>query len=149
MVLDSLKNCAAYYALSPRIKQAFELFAQVDWSQMENGKHELDGKNIFANVQERELKKKEDAKLEVHDKYIDIQILLSGVDESFGWADRSTLIAPKEPFNAEKDIQFFEDEPQTYYTLRPGQFTILRPEDAHAPLVGEGVMRKVILKVLI
>ena len=143
-----MKNCAAYYALSPRIKQAFELFAEVDWTKAEAGKMELDGKEIFANVQERGLKTKEEAKLEVHDKYIDIQILISGSEEAFGWADRSTLTQPKEAFNAEKDIQFFDDEPQTYYTMRPGQFTILLPEDAHAPLVGEGEIRKVILKVL-
>ena len=143
-----MKNCAAYYALSPHIEKAFKLFAEVDWTKAEAGKMELDGKEIFANVQERGLKTKEEAKLEVHDKYIDIQILISGSEEAFGWADRSTLTQPKEAFNAEKDIQFFEDEPQTYYTMRPGQFTILLPEDAHAPLVGEGTIRKVILKVL-
>jgi len=148
MILDSMKNCAAYYALAPRIEKAFKLFAEVDWTKAEAGKMELDGKEIFANVQERGLKTKEEAKLEVHDKYIDIQILISGSEEAFGWADRSTLTQPKEAFNAEKDIQFFEDEPQTYYTMRPGQFTILLPEDAHAPLVGEGTIRKVILKVL-
>ena len=115
---------------------------------LQNIERELDGRTIYANVQERGLKSKEEAKLEVHDKYIDIQILLSGAEESFGWADRSTLREPKEAFNAEKDIQFFLDAPQTYYTLRPGQFTILLPEDAHAPLVGEGTIRKVILKVL-
>lgn len=148
MIFDSLKNRAAYYGLSPRIKQAFELFDTVDWSKAEAGVHELDGRTIYANVQERPLKSREEAKLEVHDKYIDIQILLSGAEEAFGWSDRSTLREPKEAFNAEKDIQFFLDKPQTYYTLRPGQFTILLPEDAHAPLVGEGTIRKVILKVL-
>lgn len=149
MIFDSLKNSAAYYALSPRIKQAFELFNQVDWTTAEAGVHELDGRTIFANVQVRGLKTKEEAKLEVHDKYIDIQILISGAEEAFGWADRSTLTQPKGEFNVEKDILFFEDAPQTYYTLRPGQFTILMPEDAHAPLVGEGEIRKVILKVLV
>ncbi len=148
MILDSLKNSAAYYALSPRIKQAFELFNQIDWTTAEAGVHELDGRTIFANVQVRGLKTKEEAKLEVHDKYIDIQILISGAEEAFGWADRSTLTQPKGEFNVEKDILFFEDAPQTYYTMRPGQFTILLPEDAHAPLVGEGEIRKVILKVL-
>ena len=131
-----------------QIEKAFKLFAEVDWTKAETGKMELDGKEIFANVQERALKTKEEAKMEVHDKYIDIQILISGAEEQFGWADRSTLTQPKEAFNEEKDIQFFEDAPQTYYTMRPGQFTILFPEDAHAPLVGEGTMRKVILKVL-
>ena len=49
MILDSMKNCAAYYALSPRIEKAFKLFAEVDWEKAENGKMELDGKEIFAN----------------------------------------------------------------------------------------------------
>ena len=149
MIFDSLKNSARYYGISPRIRQAFELFATVDWTKAEAGVHELDGRTIYANVQERGLKTKEEAKLEVHDKYIDIQILIAGADEAFGWADRSALTQPKDAFNAEKDIQFFLDAPQTYYTLRPGQFTILFPEDAHAPLVGEGNIRKVILKVLL
>ena len=148
MILDSLKNSAAYYGLAPRIQQAFELFSKVNWAEVEPGVHELDGRTIFANVQVRPLKKKEEAKLEVHDAYIDIQILISGADESFGWSEHAALTQPKEAFNAEKDIQFFEDEPQTYYTMRPGQFTILMPEDAHAPMVGEGEIRKVILKVL-
>ena len=147
MIFDSLKNSARYYGISPRIKQAFELFATVDWTKAEAGVHELDGRTIYANVQQRGLKTKEEAKLEVHDKYIDIQILLSGADEAFGWADRSQLKQPKEAFNAEKDIQFFLDEPQTYYTLRPGQFTILFPEDAHAPMIGEGQIKKIIVEV--
>ena len=87
------------------------------------------------------------AEVEVHNKYIDIQILISGAEEAFGWADRSTLTEPKEEFNAEKDIQFFEDAPQTYYTMRPGQFTILLPEDAHAPIIGEGKIKKLIAKI--
>ena len=38
--------------------------------------------------------------------------------------------------------------PQTYYTLLPGQFTVLFPDDGHAPMVGEGHVRKIIVKVL-
>ena len=96
---------------------------------------------------ERELKKKGDAKLEVHNEYIDIQVLVSGREESFGWSDRKALKEPVGEFDAQKDIQFFDDEPQTYYTLRPGQFTVLFPEDGHAPMVGEGTVRKIIVKV--
>jgi YhcH/YjgK/YiaL family protein len=114
---------------------------------MEPGIHEIEGRDIYANVMERELKKKGDAKLEVHDAYIDIQLLVTGEAETFGWSERKDLRQPQGAFNAEKDIQFFEDEPQTYYTMRPGQFSVLFPEDGHAPMVGEGVVRKVIVKV--
>ncbi len=149
MILDSLKNCAAYYSLHPRLERAFELVAQKDWTTMEPGIHELDGKDIFVNLMERELKVKEDAKLEVHNEYIDIQILISGGVEAFGWTDRADLKKPQADFNPEKDIQFFDDEPQTYYTMKPGQFTIFMPQDGHAPMVGTGVARKIIVKVRI
>ena len=44
------------------------------------------------------------------------------------------------------DILLFDDVPQTFYTMRPGQFTVLFPEDGHAPMVGEGTVRKIIVK---
>ena len=147
MILDSLKNAALYYSISPRLKQAFELIASKDWMTMEPGIHELDGKDIFVNLMELQLKKKEDAKLEVHNEYIDIQVLLTGEKEAFGWSERQNLRQPQADFNPEKDIQFFDDVPQTYYELMPGQFCILLPEDGHAPMVGEGKVRKMIVKV--
>lgn len=146
MILDSLKNSALYYSVNPRLKKAFEYLETVDLMTLAPGKYEIDGKEIFLNLMERDLKRREDAKLEVHNDYIDVQIVLRGT-ESFGWSERRNLKQPREEFNAEKDIQFFLDEPQTYYTLQPGQFTILLPEDAHAPMVGEGTIRKAILKV--
>lgn len=147
MILDSLKNSALYENVNPRMKKAFALIASTDWTAMEPGIHELDGKDIYVNVMERELKQKPDAKLEVHNEYIDIQVLISGREESFGWSERKDLKLPQGEFDAGKDIQFFDDVPQTYYTLRPGQFTVLFPEDGHAPMVGEGTMRKIIVKV--
>ena len=147
MILDALKNCALYYGTSPRMQKAFELIASTDWTAVEPGIHELDGKDIYVNVMERELKQQAEAKLEVHDAYIDIQVLVAGKEESFGWSERCALSKPRGTFDADKDILFFDDVPQTYYTLRPGQFTILFPEDAHAPMVGEGTVRKIIVKV--
>lgn len=147
MIFDSLKNAGLYYGVHPRMKRAFELIAATDWTKAGPGIHELDGRDIYVNLMERELKKPADAKLEVHNDYIDIQVLLSGTQETFGWSERKDLAKPQGDFNAEKDIQLFDDEPQTCYTLRPGQFTILFPEDGHAPMIGEGTVRKIIVKV--
>ena len=47
MILDSLKNCALYENVNPRMKKAFELIASTDWTKMEPGIHELDGKDIY------------------------------------------------------------------------------------------------------
>lgn len=147
MILDSLKNSARYYSIHPRLERAFSLIASTDWTKMEPGTHELDGRDIFVNVMDISLKRKPDAKLEVHDAYMDIQVLITGREEAFGWSERKDLSKPLGAFDTAMDIRFYDDEPQTYYTLRPGQFTLLFPEDGHAPMVGEGDVRKIIVKV--
>ncbi|MEG1671891.1 MAG: YhcH/YjgK/YiaL family protein [Alistipes sp.] len=147
MIFDSLKNCAFYYAVSPRLKQAFDYILSTDLQTLEAGRHTIDGENIFVNVIECDLKKTVDAKLEVHNKYIDIQVVVRGL-ESFGWSERADVRQPQSAFDTEKDICFYDDVPQTYYTLKPGQFTILMPDDAHVPMVGEGCVKKLIVKVL-
>ena len=57
MIFDSLKNSALYYPVSPRLEKTFGFIASTDWETMEPGIHELDGKDIYVNVMEPELKK--------------------------------------------------------------------------------------------
>ena len=78
MILDTLQNSALYNALSPRMARAFEHIARIDWTTIEPGPHELDGRDIYVNVMDVELKRPADAKLEVHNAYIDIQVLIRG-----------------------------------------------------------------------
>lgn len=146
MIFDSLKNRALYYAVSPRLEQAFDYIVSTDLAALEAGRHPIDGDDLFVNVIECDLKRPTDAKLEIHDRYIDIQVVVSGL-ECFGWSERADLRKPLGDFDAEKDIRFYDDEPQTCYTLKPGQFTILMPDDAHAPMIGEGRVKKLIVKV--
>ncbi len=149
MILDSLKNASLYEAICPRMKRAFELVAAADLASMPVGKHLLDGEEIFVNIMERELKEIPDAKLEVHNAYADIQILLVGDEEGFGWRERCELSDAVSEFDEAKDVQLYNDSYQFIYTLRKGQFTILMPEDGHAPMIGKGVVKKAIVKVLI
>ncbi|MFI3319494.1 MAG: YhcH/YjgK/YiaL family protein [Rikenellaceae bacterium] len=149
MILDSLQNSALYSSVCPRMARAFELVSKLDLASLPEGKHILDGEEIFVNIMERELKKVGEAKVEVHNKYADIQILLVGEKEGFGWIERKDLKEAAGDFDTAKDVQFFADEYQTIYTLKPGQFTILMPEDGHAPMIGEGKVKKAIVKVMI
>ena len=137
MILDSLENRARYYALNPRLEKAFDYLLSTDLGALPAGRHAIDGDDVFINVMDVDLKRPADAKLEIHDRYLDIQVLVRG--------DRVTR--PLGAFDVQKDIRFYDDVPQTYYEVTPGQFTLLFPEDAHAPMVGEGTIRKVIVKV--
>jgi len=148
MILDSLKNAASTLALNPLFKQAFEFIQKNDLSKMELGKTILDGDKLFISVMEIDGKLPEAAKMESHVKYIDIQVVLSGV-ETMGWTAIEHCTEAIEPYNAEKDLQFFADKPSTLITVHPGEFAIFFPEDGHAPGIGNGLIKKAVVKVLV
>ena len=147
MILDSLKNKAQYAALHPRFQQVFDFIDNNDVASLPCGRHEIDGDNIFVVVQELELRELKEARLELHRKYIDIQLLLCGPNEVFGWSEKKDCLTPETEFDEAKDIQLFTDTPQCFYTVGQGQFTILFPEDGHAPMLGEGSVKKCIFKI--
>lgn len=147
MILDSIQNAERYFALNARLKMVFDFLATADVESLAVGRHDIDGDELFVNVSELELRPMEAAHLEVHNRYVDVQVVLGG-EELFGWSNRSDCHEAEGEFDTERDILFYGDRPQTYYHVRPGQFTILFPEDAHAPMLGEGSVRKLIFKVL-
>lgn len=150
MILDSIKNAELYYALNPRFKAAFDFLAQCNPKTISVGRHDIIEDEVFVNVMEIDLKPRYEALLEVHDKYIDIQVIIGGATkEEFGWSERKDCKKAKGEFNTEKDVQFFTDEPQCFYSVGEGQFSILFPEDGHAPMLGEGHVKKCIFKILL
>ncbi len=146
MIIDTLDNAHKYTSLHPRFAKAFEFIQQQNLSTIEPGKFEIDGKEIHAAVSLKEGVKKEDAKFEAHNNYIDIQVCPTG-SETLGWKPRAKCVTEKEPYNTEKDVIFFSDEPDTYFGLTTGQFAIFYPEDVHAPMIGEGEIKKLVVKV--
>lgn len=148
MILDSIDNGARYYALHPGLSRVFDFLRTADIASLEPGRHDIDGDNLFVNVSQLELRPLDAAHLEAHNRYIDVQVVVEG-EETFGWSERKDCRKPEGEFDTERDILFFSDMPQTFYTMRQGQFTILYPEDAHAPMLGEGKVKKLIFKVLI
>ena len=148
MIIDSLDNAAQYYHLHPHFEKAFEYVKQLDLSQLEAGKFEIEGKEIHAIVAEKDGVAPEAAKYEAHDRYIDIQVCPS-VAETLGWKPRSACRDIKIPYNEEKDVTIFEVVPDTYFTLRPGQFALFYPGDVHGPMIGVGPIKKLVIKVKI
>lgn len=148
MVIDTLKNGAFYSNINPLFAKVFAYLDEVDLASMAEGKYEIDGERVFVMiVDNKPLKSKADAALEVHDKYIDIQVVIKG-EEGFGWKSRAECTSSRGEMDTVKDILFFDDKPQTYVYIKSGEIAIFFPEDAHAPLVGEGIVKKAIVKVL-
>lgn len=131
---------------NPNYIKALEYIKNTDLNKLEAGKHFIDGDKLFVNINDSALKTPEQARLEVHDKYIDIQIPLSK-DESFGVKPRSECREPDGEFNTEKDILFYKDKDWKTVSVKAGEMIVFAPETAHAPLIGEGSIHKAIFKV--
>ena len=148
MILDNIANIDKYVCLHPRFAKAFEFVKSQNLETLEVGKFEIEGKEIHASVSAKEGVKAEMAKFECHDQYVDIQVCPSG-SETIGWSARSDCREIKTPYNPEKDVTFFADQPATYFQLKAGQFVIFYPEDVHAPMIGEGEIKKLVVKIKI
>ena len=46
-------------------------------------------------------------------------------------------------------MTFYSDAPGMYFQLTDNQFAIFFPEDVHAPMIGEGEIKKMVIKVKI
>ena len=146
MILDHLSNAKKYEASHPLFPKAFDFLRRADLAALTEGKHVIDGKNLYASVDIMNGRGHRGAKLEVHRNYIDIQYTLSGHEE-IGWKNLSACKISKGIFDTEKDIAFFGDQPSCWLSVPAGHFAIFFPEDAHAPLGGAGRLHKVIMKI--
>ncbi len=148
MIFSTLPNAVRYAALHPLFTRVFEFIHNTDMLTLAPGIHPIVGDDLFAIVENMPGRSRADAQLECHRRYIDIQLVLEGTDE-MGWKALADCRNPVSDYSAEKDIQFFHDTPATWIATPPGAFCIFFPEDAHAPLVSTGRIRKVIFKIAV
>ena len=147
MILDTLSNAAKYAGLKEGISEAFGFLDQPGLAELPEGKYEIMGDRVYAIVAREHGRKVSDGELEGHRKYLDIQYVISG-DESMGWAPREGL-ANSVDYDAEKDLEFFKGNPESIVCVPTGSFAIFLPTDAHLPLIGNGPIHKVIVKVAV
>jgi YhcH/YjgK/YiaL family protein len=148
MIADSLENSQPYEALHSLFKKAFDFIRYTDFSQLKDGVIETDDPRLYFSISRLRGKDPQDAVLESHKKFIDIQAPIVGV-EIIGWKAGGELMIISEPYDEGKDVMFYHDFPTTYTKLYPGQFAVYFPEDGHAPGIGQGDIRKVVAKIAV
>ena len=146
MILSTFSQSDRYAALHPYFPRAFEYIRNTDLLSFAARQYPIAGDDLFAIVEHMPGRSREQAQLECHRKYIDIQLVLEGVDE-MGWKPLADCREPVADYSVEKDIRFFYDAPASWIATPPHAFCIFFPEDAHAPLVSSGNIRKVIFKI--
>ena len=150
MIYDTLEN-AAFYPLGPAFRKAVEFVRGLN-PDSPDGRHEIDGNNIYANVMEYETEDAAPEKYEVHRVYADLQALISGHETLF--VRRAENLSVHTPYNAEKDYAFLSPSDrisEVNLALFPGTFALLLPQDAHmgkgATRLGRCKLKKVVVKI--
>ena len=140
-----------YESLNPNLSKAIEFICNNDLNALPLGRNEICGELVFANIVEIEPKSKEEAKLEVHRKYIDIQYVIKG-EEKIGVTDISNCTTCIE-YDEERDLEFFTiNTNEEFIEIKEGTFAIFYPHDTHKPSISinqPSTVKKVVVKVAI
>ncbi len=148
MILDSLNQANRYKDLQPGFAAGFDFLARNDLAELPAGRHEIDGKRVYAIVARGPGRSRDQAQLETHERYIDIQMVLSGIDE-MGWKPKAACVTAATEYDTGKDLQFFAGAPDTWFQVLPWQFAIFYPQDAHLPMISTGEIHKIVVKVAV
>ena len=133
MIVDRIENWKSY-PLGEAWELAFE-FLQSLTPESEERRYELDGDSVFGIVMSYPTRKETDdnAVLESHRKYVDIQMALVDSERIAIYPTQS--LKEKTAYDAERDVQFFQYEAPSpiQVGMYPGTFACLLPQDAHMP----------------
>jgi len=148
IITDSLERAEDYYQAHPAFERAFAFLRQAALAELPTGRHEIDGDRLFCVISKGPGRSRAQVKLEAHRKYIDIQYVIAGTDEMSS-APTADCTLPDTGYDAEKDIEFFRDAPESWTKVEAGSFIVFFPEVAHAPLVSGGEIHKAVLKIAV
>lgn len=149
MLVDQLKN-ASHYPFGPAWDQVCAFLAGLT-PETPDGEYPLQGEEIFARVMTYHTRPPEEAILEAHRNYADVQSVLVG-GEAMEWFPAATLEVAT-VYDGERDAEFYRypGPGPARVTVAPGRIVLLLPGDAHmfALMVDDtpAEVRKVVVKV--
>lgn len=145
MIVDDLSNLKTYTDIHPSLQGVIDFLEEHDLSTFADGRYLLGADSSdFVNVQTIPAKGRAEARLESHRKMIDIQVPLTG-DETMGYMPLAC--AGQAEYDERKDITFHPGTADSFVTVRKGMFAIFFPQDAHAPGIASGSLKKAVFKV--
>lgn len=149
MIFDSLDRAELYFDVHPGIRAGLFYLRSRKYADLTPGRHVIDGERLVAILQDYQTKPSADCVWESHQKFIDIQYVISGV-ERMGWSpiERMKICVP---YDGEKEAAFY-DGLGDFVAVRAGMFAIFFPSDVHSPsaaLDAPSHVRKVVLKVAV
>lgn len=130
MIFDDIKNIKNYAQIDEKIANFITgLNSDVPTGRVYLSEDEL----TYANIDEYMTKLHDKCKLEAHRKYIDIQIIIDGIEE-LDFTDIKAL-RTREEYDSSRDVMFFHKSERVMnkVVLTSGKFVMLYPHEAHQP----------------
>lgn len=128
MIFGNINQAERYAFLPEELKAVFAYVQEHDLLSFAEGSHKINGDAFFVNVNEYDTVAREDRFWEAHKAYIDVHVMLQGqeiIDVNF--IDNMQL----GEYKAENDFQALDGEVKASVQLKPGDFLVCYPEDAH------------------
>lgn len=147
MILDKLENSAKYNYTNGNFSKAFSFLLNTDLINIDDGRYEIDGDNVYAIISSYDTKSPEGAHPEAHRVYADIQYMVSGT-EQIGYSVYNGQKVFKE-YNAEKDFLLYENV-SFFIKMETGMFAVFYPDDLHMPGIminNPAPVKKAVIKV--
>ncbi|WP_301099481.1 N-acetylneuraminate anomerase [Otariodibacter sp.] len=149
MLLGDLSRDDFSNALHPVFARLCKKVKELDLVALPTGQHEIE-EGIKMNVMEFQTTAAETKKAEMHRKFIDIQILISG-DEAINYSVTQPTLSLFEEYHNDDDYQLIpEVENKNTIILKPNMFAIFMPYEPHKPGIsvnGDKMLKKVVVKV--
>lgn len=146
MLLSPVDRLHQFEQLHPGLVQAGRFLARADLNSIDEGRHTIDGDLVFALVSMCAGKGRSGARLEAHRRYIDVQYCLTGSD-LIGYRPLAQCGTVAETYDETKDVVFFSDPSLEWISIEGRTCAVFFPDDAHAPLGGEGSCKKIVVKI--
>lgn len=139
------------YAFHSAIQMGIEYINNTDIGGLKPGKYEIQGKEIFAQIQEVNTKSIDETKPESHARYIDVHYLFNGSEEIIGVSKVNPNSKVSTNNFETKDIAFYDSvEDESFILLKPDMFAVFFPTDIHRPCCHVGKsesIKKVVIKI--
>ena len=148
MILTTLADADALAALEPGIAAGVRWLRAFDPA-MADGRHDIDGDEVFALVSTYSTGPSTEKRFETHRVYLDLQYVVAGTERILHTPAEG--LAVETPYDEAKDIAFYaEPKASSSLLLRAGDLAVFHPADAHKPgcmAGGRDEVRKVVVKV--
>lgn len=151
MIFTSLSHVGQNDLSAPRLQKALAFLARTDLAELAPGRYDIDGDEVFANVQELTTAPASEKSYEAHRRYADIHFVVTGT-ELMGIAALDEC-EPVGEFDEAGDFGLYAAPArESWVTLKEGDLVVTPPSDAHKPGCCPGSpapLKKICVKVLV